>query len=98
MKSKWINSELLPYIEYDTNYINNEKIYNCFEDIVEYNSIEEEKDNYYTIIEELPKVKYWISYCIRYRPLWLSEWILQRGWRNDRWEWTEDWIFNDWHI
>ena len=39
-----------------------------------------------------------LSYCIRYRPLGLSEWILDRWWWNDLGLWTEDWIFNDWII
>ena len=39
-----------------------------------------------------------VCFCVEYRPVWLSEWILDRWRWNDRWEWTEDWIFNDWDI
>ena len=52
----------------------------------------------YNITEEPEKTVYWVSYCIKYRPLWMSEWILQRWRWNDKWIWTEDWIFNDWKI
>lgn len=41
---------------------------------------------------------YWVAYCVRYRPIWFTEWILARGWWNDRGIWTEDWIFNDWIV
>lgn len=39
---------------------------------------------------------YWVTYSMKYRPLWLSEWILLRGWRNDKGLWTADGIFIDW--
>lgn len=39
-----------------------------------------------------------ICYCIRYRPIWLSERILARWWWNDKGIRTEDWIFNDWIV
>ena len=57
-------------------------------------------------VEEQPKKyeakeiihKYGVCYCIRYRPVGILEWILARGWWNDKGIWTEDWIFNDWEI
>ena len=42
--------------------------------------------------------KYGVCYCVRYRPVWVLEWILARGWWNDKGIWTADWIFNDWII
>lgn len=42
--------------------------------------------------------QYRVKYCIRYRPVDEPEWILARGWWNDEWIWTPDWIFNDWII
>ena len=42
--------------------------------------------------------EYCVKFCIKYRPVWLLEWILARGWWNDKWIRTEDWIFNDWKI
>lgn len=44
------------------------------------------------------KKEYWVKFCVRYRPVGMLEWILARGWWNDKWIWTEDWIFNDWKI
>lgn len=35
------------------------------------------------IVKEKVK-RYGVAYCIRYRPLGLLEWILARGWWNDR--------------
>lgn len=39
-----------------------------------------------------------VKFCIKYRPVSTYEWILARGWWNDKWYWTENWIFNDWKI
>lgn len=47
-------------------------------------------------VEEMKNSFYEICYCIRYKPVWATEWILLRWWWNDKWVWTEDWIFNDW--
>lgn len=47
---------------------------------------------------KLKKKEVCVKFCVRYRPVWLLEWILARGWWNDKWVWTEDWIFNDWKI
>ena len=44
------------------------------------------------------KKDYWVKFCIRYRPVNTLEWILARGWWNDKWFRTEDWIFNDWKV
>lgn len=97
MNCKRINAELLPYKEYNTDFINNQKIYDYIEEILEYDTIEQENTSYYTITEQW-WIKYWVEYCIKYRPLWLSERILQRGWWNDEWIWKDDWVFNDWNI
>lgn len=48
----------------------------------------------YTVVEN--QKKYGVCYCVKYRPIWLAEWILARWWWNDKGIWTEDWIFNDW--
>lgn len=48
--------------------------------------------------EEQKKDEYRIEYCIRYKPVWATEWILLRWWWNDKWVWTADWIFNDWIV
>ena len=97
MKCERINAELLPYKTYNTDFINNQKIYDYIEEILEYDTIEQENTSYYTITEEW-WIKYGVEYCIKYRPLWLSERILQRGWWNDEWIWKDDWVFNDWNI
>ena len=39
-----------------------------------------------------------VKFCVKYRPVSTLEWILARGWWNDKWFRTEDWIFNDWKI
>ena len=41
------------------------------------------------------KRKYGVSYCVRYRPVWLLEWILARGWWNDTGIRTPDGKFKD---
>lgn len=53
-------------------------------------------DMWYYDVTEKATNEFELCYCVRYRPLELSEWILDRGWWNDKWEWSEDWIFNDW--
>lgn len=58
---------------------------------------EEEKKNYYSV-KETKGSKLQIEYCVRYRPVWMPEWILARWRWNDKWEWTPDGIFNDWII
>lgn len=58
---------------------------------------EEEKNNHYSV-EETKGNKFQIEYCVRYRPVWMPEWILERWWWNDRWEWTPNGIFNDWIV
>lgn len=45
---------------------------------------------------KIKKKDYNVKFCIRYRPVWKLEWILERGWWNDKGIWTENWIFNDW--
>jgi len=47
---------------------------------------------------ELNQEKYGVCYCVRYRPVWLLEWILARWRWNDKGIWTADWTFNDWNI
>lgn len=36
-----------------------------------------------------------VCYCIRYKPVGALEWILLRGWWNDKGIWTEDGIFKE---
>jgi len=58
---------------------------------------EEEKISTYSV-EEMDKDKFWVCYCIRYKPIWSLEWILVRWRWNDRGIWTANWIFNDWIV
>ena len=56
----------------------------------------EEKQSCYKVWD--CSLNYWVSYCVKYRPAWMDEWILARWWWNDAGIWTPDWIFNDWII
>lgn len=98
MSCKRLDAELQPYKIFDSETILNEKFYNYIDETKLYDIEDETENTYYTITEQKPSKSYWVSYCVSYRPLWLSERILQRWWRNDSWERTEDWIFNDWLI
>ena len=47
---------------------------------------------------DVSQSEYEVCYCVKYKPVWSSERILARWWRNDRGERTEHWTFNDWKI
>lgn len=47
---------------------------------------------------KMRKKEYWVKFCVKYRPVGMLEWILARGWWNDKWIRTPDWIFNDWKL
>lgn len=47
---------------------------------------------------KMKKKEYWVKFCVKYRPVGMLEWILARGWWNDKWIRTPDWIFNDWKL
>lgn len=95
MNDRLIDVELLWYKVYWVESIEDQKKYNIIESNKEYNIIPQEW-RLYNILELPVDKTYWVSYCIKYRPLWLSERILERWWWNDKWIWTADWIFNDW--
>ena len=62
---------------------------------IRYN-VKQQENSLYTVSEN--QKQYGVCYCVRYRPIWMLERILARGWWNDKWIWTADWIFNDWII
>lgn len=62
-----------------------------------WNSYEVEEQEKEYLVEDKSN-RYCVCYCVRFRDPLTKERILARGRRNDRWEWTPDWIFNDWII
>lgn len=91
MDCKWLEAELLTNKSYTI-----EKRYKKYliNKLQWRYQVEKEKNSKYII--EWNQNKYGVCYCVRYRPIGVLEWILARGWWNDKWIWTEDWIFNDW--
>lgn len=97
MIDRLIDAELLSRKIFSASTIESSKKYNLSESNKIYNAIDQKK-GYYNIIEQPSLKSYWVAYSIKYRPLGLSEWILQRGRRNDKGLRTADGVFNDWKI
>lgn len=97
MSDRFIDVELLGRKEYSASTIESDKKYNITEKNKIYNTLEQDK-GYYDIIDLSSQKDYWVIYSIKYRPLGLDEWILQRGRRNDKGLRTADGVFNDWNI
>ena len=97
MNDRFIDVELLWNKIYWVENIEDSNLYNI-EFIDKHNNAVELLWKRYNILEVPVNKYYWVAYCIKYRPLWMSERILQRWWWNDKWIWTADWIFNDWKI
>lgn len=55
----------------------------------------EELDNDYKDVEELEGEVFEIEYCVSYRDTNSPEWILERWYWNNLWEWIDDAVWND---
>ncbi len=98
MNDRFIDAELLFWKKkYWVEIIENISSYHIEKFFKEHWVIEQVNSSY-NVLEQVNWKSFWVAYCIKYRPLWMTERILQRWRRNDKGIWTADWIFNDWKI